>query len=114
MTKIKAGLRWLRDVGQGTHEHPDMAHQYTDDEAWALTRLDDSYSVEGPMRPMLLEDKFEPAIPPGEGMVWVKYKSCWYAAERQALFMGTRKALQDASAQASLLADVVTEDMAHE
>ena len=93
---------WLKDFGMGTDEHVDKAHQYTDDEAWALTRLYNTYSVEGPMQPKLLEDKFEPAIPPGLNMVWVKHKGCWYAADKQALFMGTREALRRANAQEKL------------
>lgn len=112
MTRIKAGEKWLKDFGTGTHEHPDKAHLYTDDEAWALTRLFDAYSADGSMQPKLLEDKYEPAIPPGHDMVWVKHKGCWFAADRQALFMGTREALRRASAQANLIADVVVEDMA--
>jgi len=95
MARIAVGDRWLKDFGSGTTDDIDKAHQYTDDEAWALVTLyeydTDYFTTATLAEPAILIRK--PTIPAGPDMVWVQYKDIWLAAERQALFIGTRKAL---------------------
>lgn len=94
MTILKCGGKYLRDYGKGRTENPEQAHSFTPDEAHALIELHSDYTpVGGAVTPTHLYGKTPPALSPGEGMVWVKYKNTWLAAERQALFVGTRKAL---------------------
>ena len=97
MTKLKLGEQWLKDFGQGLTIFPEQAHQYTDDEAQALVKLH-AYEADGPLDPVVITSKAEPTIPAGLDRVWVKHNGCWFAAERQAMFMGTREALQRARA----------------
>ena len=105
MPKLKIGEQWMKDFGQGVTIFPEQAHQFTDDEAFALIKLHD-YKAECPLNPVVIASKEQPTIPAGLDRVWVKYKGCWFAAERQAMFMGTREALQRARAneQRDLLA----------
>ena len=94
MTYIKCGGKYLRDYGKGRTETIEQAHNFTPDEAHALIELHHEYTpVGGGLTPQHLYGKNPPTISPGEGMVWVKYKTTWLAAEKQALFVGTRKAL---------------------
>jgi hypothetical protein len=86
--------KFLRDFGQGTTTDPAAAHEYTTDEAWALAALYD-YEIVDPV-PIGIEHLLDgpPPMHPGLDMVWVKHGGRWMAADRQALFLGTRAALR--------------------
>ena len=97
MVKLKTGGLYLRDFGSGVTDDVEKAHDFTPDEAAALLALRADYTAaDDRPEPTLLEAAEPPHIDPGaiSNMVWVRYNGCWFAAERQALFMGTRLALQ--------------------
>lgn len=93
MVKLNVDGQWLKDFGNGTTHDEEKAFDFTDDEAEALLALYDGYYTVGNPNSVLADDK-PPPFPAGEGMVWVRYDDCWFAASRQALFMGTRNALR--------------------
>jgi len=101
MPKLKHKGRWLREFGQGLTDDPQKAHDFTDDEAYALKKLY-GYTSDDTLEPRELHDG--PSFAPGDDMVWVRYNNCWYAAERQALFVGTQKALTAHGIDQALLA----------
>lgn len=94
MTKVKELSNWLKDYGNGVTDDESKAHEFTVDEAKLLCKLYPWYEMdeEAHCSPILV-DVVAPGIIAGPDMVWVQYNGCWFAAERQALFLGTRKAL---------------------
>ena len=93
MNKIKCGGRWLKDFGHGRTDDLELAHDFGEDEAYALSQLHTDYVIVARTGPSMLYSKTAPTFSAGEGRVWVRYRDCWYAAEKQALFLGTRAAL---------------------
>ena len=96
MTKLRdSDNRWLRDFGLGVTEDFDAAYDFPADEALALCTLQRDVVPDGDgYGDTSLDLRREPHFSPGFGMVWVRHNGRWFAAERQALFMGTRNALR--------------------
>lgn len=94
MVKIKCGGQYLRDFGQGLTDEAERAHDFTPDEAHALCELYPSYTIVDSVVMSPLYAKTAPSFPAGEGRVWVRFKNTWLAVDRQALFLGTRLALE--------------------
>lgn len=95
MPKLRNPFKWLREFGHGFSLDMDKAHDFTADEAVALCALYPGYVPDGDgYGSTTLDCKQPPHWSPGDDMVWVQYRGCWFAAERQALFMATRGALR--------------------
>jgi hypothetical protein len=92
MIKLKTGGQWLRDFGLGTTDNEAEAHAFTHDEAHVLQNLWPDYYSPVAAQSGLYSTR-PPAIPAGDGRIWVRYKNTWLAVEKQAAFLGTRKAL---------------------
>jgi len=113
MTKLTSGTVYLKDFGSGTTDDPAKAHEFTGDEAYALQALY-GYGMVFPYgEPSPERRTTKPDFPAGPDCVWVKLGSNWLAAERQALFIGTRKALREERERAVAdMINIIEEDMA--
>jgi len=106
VTKLKLGNKWMRDFGSGLTEDVEKAYEFTPDEAVALCALHKGYAPDAYSygEGTVLDNRSSPDINPGDDMVWVRFNGCWFAAERQALFVGTRNALRAHGVQQPMIA----------
>ena len=88
------GDLWAKDFGNGLTRDKEKAHDFTPDEAFALASLYREMVPDDGNAGDIVTLNRPPSIKAGDDMVWVQYNGCWFAAERQALFLGTRKALE--------------------